>query len=26
LVPMILPENSVPVQCTETWNTIDIQV
>jgi hypothetical protein len=26
LAPMILPENSVPVQCTKTWNTIDIQV
>jgi hypothetical protein len=26
LVPMILPTNSVPVRCTKTWNTIDIQV
>jgi hypothetical protein len=26
LAPMIRQENTVPVQCTETWNTIDIQV
>jgi hypothetical protein len=27
LATMILPENTVPVQCTKTWNTIDsIQV
>jgi hypothetical protein len=26
LAPVILPENTVPVQCIETWNTIDIQV
>jgi hypothetical protein len=26
LAPVILPANSVPVQCTKTWNTIDIQV